>query len=547
VSREPVEVVAPDRATASVRIAVIIVTWNRKQVASDAIAAVSRQAFDLSCVDVLVIDNASEDGTLDALRERWSPERVVHNGTTRAHVPDFDAGAERLSPRSNKGGFRSLTIVRNRENMGGCGGFNTGFAAIERILGAGDREPDYVWLLDDDTDLPAGALPRLVRTAEGDPTIGLVGSRTVDIGDRQTTIETTIYFDPEQGTMGPEPAEGHPRAGAHRAWVERTGGTRGRGEFHGVRDVDVVSASSLLARWSAVKKVGLWDKRFFIYCDDADWSLRFARAGYRVVCDMDAVVYHVYWLAKLTPTRAYYSQRNLIWMLQKALDRPRRRGVLARRIGSTLRDSRKAASHARLIHAEAMRRAVLDATTNRGGRLDVEEPAFVPLAAAFGSCGVGEGSVVAVMCTREGMIEQAEAVRAQVESSGAGSIRSVRWIYFCPVHLAEAARIAGRLPSDSRIQIRRFEATRLSKWRSQRDLVLRPAAATIVFDNSNEFPFIRSRWNIHIDQRRAGQAQVEADGLGRRVAFMVRWGWTALLAGIHVLRDPGFERTDRYG
>src|SRR6185369_13414681 len=143
----------------------------------------------------------------------------------------------------------------------------------------------YAWLVDDDIDLPDHALAQLLSTAESDGTIGLVGSRTVDFADRQTTIETTIYFDRENGWMGPDPTPGHPRAEEHRRWVESVGGTRGRLPFAGLRDVDVVSACSLLARWSAVKKVGLWDARFFIYCDDADWCLRFPAAGFRVVLD----------------------------------------------------------------------------------------------------------------------------------------------------------------------------------------------------------------------------------------------------------------------
>lgn len=545
---QPIEVLtkeAPNQAAiAAPRVAVIIVTWNRKQVASDALRAVARQTYARDSIDVFVIDNASDDGTLEFLRDAWAPERIVHNATTQAHFPNFDAGAESLRPRTNKGGFRSLTIVRNKENMGGCGGFNTGFAAIERILGAGDREPDYAWLLDDDTDLPAGALAQLVRTAEADASIGLVGSRTVDIQDRANTTETTIYFDPASGTMGPEPAPAHPVGEAHRQWTARSGGTRGRGEFSGVRDVDVVSACSMLARWPAVKKVGLWDKRFFIYCDDADWCLRFALAGYRVVCDLDAVVYHVYWLVKLTPTRAYYSQRNLLWMLQKALARPMRRRVIARRYASTLRDSRQAARHARLFHAEAMRRAAHDAATNRGGKLDFQEPAFVPLAQALQSCGVRDGSTILVTCTREGTIEQAEALRQSL----AANSPNVRWLYICSSHaLASASKHTQEQAANAGVELRHFEPSKSSKWRAQRDLLFRPPAATIIFDNYNEFPLIRGRHSVHVDQRRPGQAQVEPDGLRRRFAFTLRWLATSVHAVLAILRDPDFERTDRYG
>ncbi len=531
-------------ATTTPRVAVIIVTWNRKQVASDALRAVSRQSYARDSIDAFVIDNASDDATLEFLRDAWAPERIVHNATTQAHFPNFDAGAESLRPRTNKGGFRSLTIIRNKENMGGCGGFNTGFAAVERILGAGDREPDYAWLLDDDTDLPPNALAQLVRTAESDPSIGLVGSRTVDIHDRANTTESTIYFDRANGTMGPDPAPTHSAGGSHRLWTARSGGTRGRGEFSGVRDVDVVSACSMLARWPAVKDVGLWDKRFFIYCDDADWCLRFARGGYRVVCDLDAVVYHVNWLVKLTPTRAYYSQRNLLWMLQKALPKPARRRVIARRYASILRDARQAARHARLFHAEAMRRAAHDAATNRGGKLDFQEPPFVPLAQAFNECGVRNGSTVLVTCTREGALEQAEALRHSIPT-GSGTIR---WLFMCAAHVLDRVPESLRAQATGAgVELRRFEPSKSSKWRAQRDLLFRPPAATIIFDNSNEFPLIRGRHSVHIDQRRPGQAQVESDGLRRRLAFTLRWMATSVRAAIAALRDPDFERTDRYG
>ena len=45
--------------------------------------------------------------------------------------------------------------------------------------------------------------------------------------------------------------------------------------------------------------------------------LAWIRAGYRVVCNLDAVVFHTPWFQKLTPARLYYSQRNIVWVIQK--------------------------------------------------------------------------------------------------------------------------------------------------------------------------------------------------------------------------------------
>lgn len=533
--RAPVQVMAPEAAVGTPRVAAIIVTWNRRAAVDTVLAALSRQRFPVSRLDVVVVDNGSTDGTAEHLERRWRPTRVVDNPTAAADAPAF--GIQERGGRS-EGGFASLSIIRNTHNLGGCGGFNTGLEYLEREL---DRPGDplgYAWLVDDDVDLPDSALAQLARTAESDPTIGLVGSRTVDFDKRDTTIETTIYFDFSNGWMGPDPVPGHPRQEAHQRWVESVGGTRGELPFTGVRDVDVVSACSLLARWSAVKEVGFWDRRYFIYCDDADWSLRFGRAGYRVVCDLDAVVYHTYWLTKLTPARAYYAERNLVWLMEKSLPPRLVRRSVARRIGSLLVASRKAMTHCRLFHAEILRRTVHDLVTGRGGKLDDEGPRFEPLIEAMDRAGAMKaGARVLVMCSHGDSLGWAEELRQRVTYALIDRDRAAdvpRWIYMVrecvPDNVLREQRCG---PVAERIV---FSPNRTSKWRSQKALLRNPPEAVVVFDQHNDFPLIRSRANIHIDRRRAGVAQYERDGIGLRAAFLWRWAKTAARSAVYLAR-----------
>lgn len=536
---------ANSAAASAPGIAVVIVTWNRKAVVSDALAAVARQDYPLDRLDVVVVDNASTDGTLDFLTQRWRPERIVENPTDRAHEPDFrlpppppartDAAED--APR-NAAGFRSLTIVRNAHNHGGCGGFNTGFAFIERVLdGPGAASPpEFVWLVDDDIDLPPDALTHLTRTAAADPAIGLVGSRTVNFDQRDTTTETTIYFDAERGLMGPEPPPHHRLYADHQRWVAQTGGTKGPLRFSGVREVDVVSACSLLARWSAVKKVGFWDHRYFIYCDDADWSLRFPRHGYRVVVSLDAVVYHTYWLQKLTPTRAYYAQRNTLWMMQKAVRPDRLRRATLRWLATIMRDALKAAAHCRLHHAGIYLRTARDIMDNRGGKLDA--PAETkPLAQALADAGATRpGATVLVMATRPGFAAAADDLRRALGPGAAAA----RWVYALPEsHPAPAATSGAALL--------RFLPSRGSKLRANLPFLLRPPAATIIFDNANDLPLLRSRVNLHIDRKKPEAAAVEADGLLRRGAFLARWTFTAARCILYALRVRPYVPTGKYG
>src|SRR6185369_15453671 len=159
------------------------------------------------------------------------------------------------------------------------GGFNTGFAFVEHGFGKpGAGAPEFVWLVDDDADLPPDALANLVCTMTSDPRIGAVGSRTCDINDRARTIETTIYFNERTGSMQDDAPPHHRCHRAHREWITRVGSPKGFGGkegYHGLMDVDVACAASLLSRWKAVvgdgerKGVGFWDSRYFIYCDDA--------------------------------------------------------------------------------------------------------------------------------------------------------------------------------------------------------------------------------------------------------------------------------------
>lgn len=547
----PVEVHVEASRPTDPGIAVVIVTWNRRQAVGDVLAALARQTYPVGRLDVAVIDNASTDGATEFLIDRWRPDRVIDNHTPEADQPDFRPRETPTGP-GNRGRFRSLTIVRNSVNHGGCGGFNTGLAFVEQRLdtpGTGCDRPAYVWLVDDDVDLPADALRRLVTTGESDPRIGLVGSRTVDFHDRATTLETTIYFDAAEGRMTPDAPAGHRLHAEHRAWAARAGGTRGPRPFTGVREVDVVSACSLLARWSAVKKVGFWDRRFFIYCDDADWCLRFGRAGYRVVCDLDAVVYHTYWIQKLTPARAYYSERNRLWMSQKVMTRDRLRRAIVRATGGMLLASRKAATHCRLFHAEILRRTVHDLVTGRGGKLNDEGPPFRPLLDCLERAGaLRPGAEVLVMCSHAESIAWADDLRARLTHAmiDAGRLHlQPRWTYLVREGVPDPAR--DRAPANQPARVT-FTPNRRSKWRVQGGWFRRPPSAVVVFDQHNDFPLIRSRWNIHVDRRRPNEAQAERDGLRLRVRFFARWGATMLRSAWHGIRvKPASGAGGKYG
>ncbi|MBL8764302.1 MAG: glycosyltransferase family 2 protein [Phycisphaerae bacterium] len=533
------------------RVVALCVTWNRKEMVSRAIEALARQRYPLDHLDLVVIDNASTDGTPVFLSERWAAERIIENPTARAHEPAFACPprvmANPLARGSNRAGFRSFTVVRNAANHGGCGGFNTGLAFVEHAFGAAGESgaPEYVWLVDDDAETAPDTLEHLTRVGASDPGIGLVGSRTVHFDDRAETIETTIYFDSRSGAMCDHPPPHHPLHQGHTEWVKRTGGVRGKLEFSGARDVDVVSACCMLARWSGVAKVGFWDWRYFIYCDDADWCLRFARAGYRVVLSLDARVFHLPWNLKLTPARIYYAQRNAVWMAQKIVPEERVRPVMLRWLGRLVFDSLRAASCRRLFHADIIRRTAEHIVSGQGGKLVDDGPKPEDTVAALRRTGaLTHGGRIGVVCCQHGSLDWARALRDRVAAACESNERPT-WQWIVRNDLPGAA--SEQLPGSDVSRVIYSRAARSRAFRRQLPFVLAPPAAVVIFDQTTDFPFIRGGWNIHIDMKNPAQAQVERDGLGPRVRFFSRWLGTTIRSFVWAVTTKRYVSANRYG
>jgi GT2 family glycosyltransferase len=118
--------------TNTAKILIIIVTWNKKKYVLDLLAAVNTLEYPKENLDILVIDNASTDGTVEEIKQDY---------------PD-------------------INLICNKENIGGTGGFNTGLSwAFEQPL----EKYKYLWLLDNDVLVHQHALIELVNLLETKP------------------------------------------------------------------------------------------------------------------------------------------------------------------------------------------------------------------------------------------------------------------------------------------------------------------------------------------------------------------------------------------
>ncbi|MEO5616585.1 MAG: glycosyltransferase family 2 protein [Candidatus Eisenbacteria bacterium] len=182
---------------------------------------------------------------------------VVDNGST-------DGSADALSTE-----FPGVQVLALGENRRFAGGNNEG---LRRALAAGD---DAVMLLNNDTECDPGLFEHLLLALDRDPKAGAAAP--------------LIYFGPPSDRIWYAGAHCVPALGftAHRGLRQQD-----RGQFRETEPTGYLTVCCVLARREVWTQVGLLDERYFIYAEDADWSLRARAAGFRLLFVPGAKLWH---------------------------------------------------------------------------------------------------------------------------------------------------------------------------------------------------------------------------------------------------------------
>lgn len=237
----------------------IILTWNKRDLVDrtlETLVASGPIEF-----DVLVVDNASEDDTVEFITKKYP----------------------------------WVAILRNKKNLGGTGGFNSGMREGLRL---GYK---YLWLMDNDILVLPGAYRALRDTMDSDGRIGLVASHVLYIEEQHRTQEIGSRIDWKTGRLNQcdkDAVDPPPH----------------------INEVDFGSASSLFARAAAAREAGIWDPAYFITFDDVEWGARMKRHGWRVVATSEARVCHASYFArrpKQVLVSCYYSVRNALYFFRR--------------------------------------------------------------------------------------------------------------------------------------------------------------------------------------------------------------------------------------
>lgn len=187
----------------------------------------------------------------------------------RAEVIVVDNGSSDGSPAAIAAEYPEVRLLALPENRRFAGGNNAGLAL------ALERGADAVMLLNNDVQADPALYEKLLAALEESPGAGAAAPLIYHAAPTDL-----IWYAGGRCV----PALAHT---SHRAIRERD-----RGQFRSIEETGYLTGCCLLATAEAWRKVGFLDERYYIYAEDADWSLRARAAGYRLLFVPTARLWH---------------------------------------------------------------------------------------------------------------------------------------------------------------------------------------------------------------------------------------------------------------
>lgn len=238
----------------------VVVTYNRKKLLEENINALMNQTY--KDLDILVVDNNSNDGTAEML-EKYKSEKLLY--------------------------------VNTGKNIGGSGGFNLG------VRKAIEKKYDYCWLMDDDTIPNDSALEVLMKKT------------------KQLNNEFSFLCSKVEWIDGTISKMNKPKASEN--WIENLEMIKHEKTI----PVETCSFVSCFINLKDMKQYGLPIKEFFIYADDWEYTERIGKIKPAFLL-LDSVVVHkmkencdtnIINVPVDKIERAYYNYRNMFYIYKK--------------------------------------------------------------------------------------------------------------------------------------------------------------------------------------------------------------------------------------
>ena len=198
--------------------------------------------------------------------------------------------------------FPDIILSSTRRNLGFAGGNNVG------IRYALDHEADYVLLLNNDTVAQNDFIGPLLKVAENDEEVGIVGGKINyhDAPDR-------VWFGGGRMSLW--------RAGGYHMGFNQIDDPRA---FRGTVNASFVTGCLMLIKKEVLERVGLFDEDYFAYLEDLDFCYRVMRGGWRLKVNRDVRILHKVGGSQRrtggpSTSEIYYGTRNRLYFASKHL------------------------------------------------------------------------------------------------------------------------------------------------------------------------------------------------------------------------------------
>lgn len=236
----------------SMKVSIVIVSWNTKEILAECLNSIApvyeRMNKNEAQLEVIVVDNASSDGTISLLKES----------------------------------FKWVTLIDTGENLGFPGGNNRGFAV---------SQGEFILLLNPDTVVHDFAIEEMVQFLDSNPNVGAVGSRLLNTDG---SLQESCYPRP---TLGRELWRLF-----HLDRIKAIGiYDMDSWSLSEPREVDVLMGACILVRRSIIQKIGGMDEDYFMYSEEVDLCRRIQTDGWPI-----------YWLPKAQITHYGGQSTNLV-------------------------------------------------------------------------------------------------------------------------------------------------------------------------------------------------------------------------------------------
>lgn len=229
-------------------IAVIVVNYNTPELTQECLESLSQITADNFDYQTIVVDN----GSVEPLK---LPSKI--NG-------------------------QEIDLIRTDANIGFTGGNNLGISHAVK-----NYDADYFLMLNSDTTVDESFLEELFLSLQGEDR-GIASSKIYF--EKGCEFLKDVYEPEQLGNV-------IWYAGGVIDWQNLMAFHRGvdevdRGQFDHLHTTDFATGCSLLIKREVIEEVGILDKRYFLYLEDVDYTIRAQRKGYRVIFSPQSFVFH---------------------------------------------------------------------------------------------------------------------------------------------------------------------------------------------------------------------------------------------------------------